>query len=160
VDDILMRIQLIAVGQKMPKWVQQGWQDYCQRLPQSFQLQLTEIPLGKRSRHCHLASLIEQEGKAMAQAIPANAYVIALDQAGKSLTSLQLADKLQDIQMTHSHLALLVGGPDGLAPDCLARADFTWSLSALTLAHPVVRVVIAETLYRTWSILQHHPYHR
>jgi 23S rRNA (pseudouridine1915-N3)-methyltransferase len=160
VDGGLMRIQLIAVGQKMPTWVQQGWQDYCQRLPKSFQLQLTEIPLAKRSRQCNLAALIEQEGKAIGQAIPTSAYVIALDQSGKSLTSPQLAAKLQEIQMTHSHLALLVGGPDGLAADCLARANFTWSLSALTLAHPIVRVVIAETLYRTWSILQHHPYHR
>ncbi|NKB47572.1 MAG: 23S rRNA (pseudouridine(1915)-N(3))-methyltransferase RlmH [Legionellales bacterium] len=155
-----MRIQLIAVGQKMPAWVQTGWQDYCQRLPKSFQLQLIEIPLAKRHSRSPIQPLIQQEGTAITQAIPSSAYVMALDQRGQSLTSEQLARKIETMQLTHSQLALLVGGPDGLAPDCLTQADFIWSLSPLTLPHPLVRLVVAETIYRSWSILQRHPYHR
>jgi 23S rRNA (pseudouridine1915-N3)-methyltransferase len=121
---------------------------------------LHEIPAGRRTKGADLRRLIDQEGTRQLAAIPAGAHVVALDLAGKQLDTESLARELRKRLAGGEHLALLVGGPEGLAPACLERARERWGLSKLTLAHPVVRVVLAEQLYRAWSIIANLPYHR
>ncbi len=155
-----MQIHLIAVGDRMPAWVEAGYHEYAKRLPHECRLVLREIPAGKRTKGADLKRLIEQEGARQLAAIPARARVIALDRSGRQMDTEQLATELKKRLAGGQDLALLVGGPEGLAPGCLKRADDRWSLSLLTLAHPVVRVVLAEQLYRAWSIVNNLPYHR
>lgn len=144
----------------MPSWVTSAYADYSKRLPKELKPQLLELPLGKRSQQTPPDKAIQREGETMLAAIPAQSYVIALDIPGKAYTTAQLATQLTAWQQYAKPLVLLIGGPDGLAPACLARANSTWSLSPLTLPHPLVRIIVIEQLYRAWSILQHHPYHR
>ncbi len=155
-----MQIHLIAVGDRMPAWVEAGYEEYAKRLLRECRLVLREIPAGKRTKGADLKRLIEQEGARQLAAIPASSRVIALDRGGRQMDTEQLAAELKRRLAGGQDLALLVGGPEGLASACLARADDKWSLSLLTLAHPVVRVVLAEQLYRAWSILKNLPYHR
>lgn len=155
-----MRISLIAVGTRMPAWVEAGVNEYRKRLPPEIQFDIREIALGKRGKNADIARAMSEEGEAMQAAITPRDRVIALDVRGKSLSTEQLAAKLAGWQMEGDDISLLVGGPDGLAPACLDRAAERWSLSALTLPHPLVRVLIAEQIYRAWSINHNHPYHR
>lgn len=155
-----MRIAVISVSGKQPDWVQAGFDSYARRLRGSCALDLTEISLAKRSKSVALTRVLEQEGKRMLAAIPKGAHVVALDEAGKSWSTLQLATRLKAWLGGGTPVALLIGGPDGMAPDCMARANERWSLSPLTLPHGLVRVIAAEALYRAWSLLEHHPYHR
>ncbi len=155
-----MQIHLIAVGDRMPAWVEAGYEEYAKRLPRECRLTLREIPAGKRTKGADLKRLIEQEGARQLAAIPTGCRVIALDRGGRQMDTEQLAAELKKRLASGQDLALLVGGPEGLAPACVKRADDRWSLSLLTLAHPVVRVVLAEQLYRAWSILKNLPYHR
>lgn len=155
-----MKIKLIAVGTKMPAWVNEGFQDYVKRLPKDFALELVEIPMAPRGKNTDIAKAIHKEGDSMLDAIPANDKVIALEVLGKSWSTEQLAEQAKDWRMMGKNISLLVGGPDGLDPRCSARADQKWSLSALTLPHPVVRVILAEQVYRAWTLMNNHPYHR
>ena len=155
-----MRISLIAVGTRMPAWVEAGIAEYRKRLPPEIHFEIREIALGKRGKNADIARAMQDEGEAMLAAITPRDRVIALDVLGKSLSTEQLAGKLAQWQMDGDDISLLVGGPDGLASECLARAAEKWSLSALTLPHPLVRVLLAEQLYRAWSINANHPYHR
>lgn len=155
-----MKINIIAVGTKMPKWVTEGVDEYSKRLPSDFSIKVTEIPLGQRGKNADLARAIQKEGELMLAAIGERDHVIALEVKGKPWSTEQLAQKAKDWQMSGQNIALLVGGPDGLAKPCIDRANQSWSLSPLTLPHPVVRILLAEQLYRAWSILQNHPYHR
>lgn len=155
-----MLIHLICIGQKMPAWVTSGYEEYARRLPVSCRLQLVEIPLKKRTKTSDLTRLQQEEGEKMLAMIPANAHVIALDERGQQWRSEQLADSLAHWQQHHPQVALLVGGPEGLAPACLQQAQQRWSLSAGTLPHPLVRIVVAEQVYRAWTLLNNHPYHR
>lgn len=155
-----MQIHIIAVGERMPAWVDAGYQEYAKRLPRECRLVLREVPAGRRTKGADLRRLIEQEGQRQLDAIPAGARVIALDRGGKQLDTESLAAEIKRRMASGDNLALLIGGPEGLAPACLARADARWALSELTLAHPVVRVVLAEQLYRAWSIINNLPYHR
>ncbi len=155
-----MRFKLIAVGTKMPAWVETGFNEYAKRLPRDFSLEVVELPLGPRGKNASIAKAIAKEGEQMMAAIPKGDKVIALDVQGKPWSTEKLASNLADWSMEYSNYSLLVGGPDGLAPECLARADAKWSMSALTLPHPLVRIVLAEQLYRAWSILNNHPYHK
>ena len=155
-----MYIDLICIGHKMPAYVEMGFKEYAKRLPTLCRLNLIEIPLRKRSKNVDLARLQRQEGEQMLAAIPKGAYVIALDERGKMWNSPQLSKQLGLWMQDYSKVALLVGGPEGLSDDCLQRAQQHWSLSALTLPHQLVRIVVAEQLYRAWSLLNNHPYHR
>jgi 23S rRNA (pseudouridine1915-N3)-methyltransferase len=155
-----MNIHLIAVGDKMPRWVQDGYAEYAKRLPAECSLQLVEIAPGKRGRHSDIARTIRDEGERMLAAVPKGARVIALEVAGRAWTTEQLAGQLEGWLAGGCDIALLVGGPEGLAEPCRERADQQWSLSPLTLPHPLVRVLLSEQLYRAWSILRGHPYHR
>ena len=155
-----MRIRLIAVGTKMPDWVEQGYGEYAKRLPRDCTVELVELPLGPRGKSSSTAVAMEREGQAMMAAIGKGDRVIALDVKGKAWSTEQLARNMDEWRMSGANYSLLIGGPDGLAPECLALAEAKWSLSALTLPHPLVRILLIEQLYRAYSILHNHPYHK
>ena len=154
-----MRARLIAVGDRMPAWVADGYAEYVKRLSRELPLELVEISTKQRGSR-DPARAIADEGQQMLAAIPKGAHVIALDGRGKSWSSEELAAQLAQWRMQGQDLALLIGGPDGLAPTALERAQQRWSLGPLTLPHPLVRIVVAEQLYRAVSLLGNHPYHR
>ncbi|MHB8454276.1 MAG: 23S rRNA (pseudouridine(1915)-N(3))-methyltransferase RlmH [Acidiferrobacterales bacterium] len=155
-----MRIHLIVVGTRMPEWVSTAFTEYSSRLRSGCQLELREIPAGKRHKAANIAQIVGQEGERALAALPADARVIALERQGQVRTTDQVARAMEVWLREGRDIAFFIGGPEGLAPECLDRADELWSLSALTLPHPLVRVLLAEQLYRAWSILNHLPYHR
>lgn len=155
-----MRIKVYAVGTKMPAWVEQGCQHYLKRMPREIVVQFTEFPLIKRQKNANLEKVKNVEGAQMLNQIGSRETVVALEVGGRSWTTQQVAQRLTDWQESGNDAVLLIGGPDGLSDHCLQRADSLWSLSSLTLPHPLVRVILAEQLYRAWSILRGHPYHR
>jgi len=155
-----MRIHLIAVGTRMPSWVTEGYSDYARRLPRECALQLHEIPPARRRKSLTVEQACQEEGRLMLAAIPHDVHVIALEVSGRGWSTEQLATQLHGWLGSGRDVALLVGGPDGLAPECLARAAQAWSLSPLTFPHALVRVLVAEQLYRAWTINSGHPYHR
>lgn len=155
-----MRIHLIAVGERMPAWVNAAYAEYANRLPAECSLSLREIPAVKRGKNADLARIAETEGARMLEAIPRDCLVIALDEKGRHFSTAELSRRLDEWMHSGRDLALLVGGPEGLTDACRARADLIWSLSPLTFPHPLVRVILAEQLYRAWSLLRGHPYHR
>jgi 23S rRNA (pseudouridine1915-N3)-methyltransferase len=144
----------------MPDWVQAGYEEYAKRMPRECALDIREVPLAQRGKNADIARAIEKESEAILAGLPAQERVIALDVRGKLQSTESLRDAIQHWQMSGGNTSFLIGGPDGLSPDCLARASERWSLSALTLPHPLVRIVLAEQLYRAWSMLNNHPYHR
>lgn len=154
-----MRVSLIAVGQRMPAWVQQGFGDYTQRLKARLPLTLVEVPAVKRGSG-DVARAMEEEGRRLLATVKPDHHVVALDERGKSRTSIELSQWLAKRLQEGRDLCFLVGGADGFAPAVLQRADERWSLSALTLPHALVRVVFAEQLYRAVTLLDGHPYHR
>jgi 23S rRNA (pseudouridine1915-N3)-methyltransferase len=155
-----MIISLIAMGKKMPQWIQEGFAEYAKRLPLDLKLELIAIPSHKRTSKQDISRTIRQENEQMLAAIPKDSYTIALDVKGVQWDTYQLAMHLQKWRNSGQSISLLVGGPEGLAQACLDRADHKWSLSLLTFPHTLIRVMVAEQLYRAWSILSHHPYHR
>jgi 23S rRNA (pseudouridine1915-N3)-methyltransferase len=155
-----MKIQFICVGTRVPRWVQEGYGDYARRIPAECALQLVEIAPGRRGKGADTTRAVREEGDRMLRAIPRASRVVALDVGGRAWTTEQLSEQLAGWLGEGRDLCLLVGGPDGLAEECLKRAHQRWSLSLLTLPHALVRVVVAEQIYRAWSILRGHPYHR
>jgi len=155
-----MKISLIALGKRLPDWVNNGVAEYAGRLTGEISLSVVEIPLPKRAKSVSIAQLLAQEGQAMLAAIAKGDWVVALDLRGRAFSTEQFAKQLSNWRDDGRDLSLLVGGPDGLAPGCLQRADLHWSLSSLTLPHPLARIVVAEQIYRAVSILRNHPYHR
>jgi 23S rRNA (pseudouridine1915-N3)-methyltransferase len=155
-----MRVRLIAVGNKMPKWVAEGYDEYSKRLPKDFALELVEIPMSPRGKNTDIPKAIRKEGDAMLEVISSGDKVIAMEVLGKEWSTEQLSDQTEQWRMDGYNVSLLVGGPDGLDPRCTARADQVWSLSRLTLPHPMVRVILAEQIYRAWTLMNNHPYHR
>lgn len=155
-----MRLTLYAVGNKMPAWVTQGFNEYCRRFPRDMSFHLEEITPGKRGKNADIARILEKEGQQTLAAIPKGNCIVTLEVEGKPWTTPQLAQNLTKWQLDGRDVALLVGGPEGLAPACIAASEQKWSLSPLTLPHPMVRIVVAESLYRAWSINNNHPYHR
>ena len=153
-------MRLLAIGTRMPGWVEEGCTEYTKRLSGDISLELVEITAGKRLKGADLARLKEQEGEALLAALKPQERVIALDVLGRTLSTEDMAATLRDWQVDGRPAALLIGGPEGLSRAVLERADEKWSLSRLTLPHPLVRIVIAEQLYRAWSLLKGHPYHR
>jgi len=144
----------------MPGWVNDAYQEYARRLPRECSLKLVEIPLGSRAKSKPVERAIAEEGKRMLSAISEGQRVIALDVGGRGWSTEQLAEQLKLWMQDGRNVSLLIGGPDGLAGDCLERAEQRWSLSPLTLPHPLVRVLLAEQLYRAWTLTTGHPYHR
>ena len=155
-----MIIHFICAGTRMPRWVQEGYEEYAKRLPRECALRLVEIPLGRRAKNRSVSRAVEEEGERMLAATPRDCRVEALDVGGRAWSTKDLATELEGWLGGGRDLVLLVGGPEGLAPACLERADGRWSLSPLTLPHALVRVLVAEQIYRAWSLLRNHPYHR
>ena len=155
-----MQIHLIAVGNRMPTWVSQGYEEFARRMPAECRLKLIEIPPAKRTKAADIKRLVRQEGERILEAVPKNALVVALDVTGRQWATEELALQLDGWMHEGRDIALLVGGPEGLAPACLEQADRSWSLSPLTFPHPLVRIIVAEQLYRATTILKHHPYHK
>lgn len=154
-----MRLRLLAVGTRMPRWVDEGFADYAARLPRECRLELKPLALGKRSRGTPPAPAIADEGRRLLAASE-GCRRVCLDVRGVAVDTPGLAGRLAGWMQDGQDVALLVGGPDGLAAECLAGAAWRWSLSPLTLPHGLVRVLVAEQLYRAWTVLSGHPYHR
>ncbi len=144
----------------MPQWVEQGFREYAQRMPKLCQLQLIEIAAKKRGKNADTARILRDEAAALQESVPKGALVVALDRRGKHIDTQALASKLQTWVDDSQDIAIMIGGPEGIAPHYLSQIQTKWSLSAMTFAHPVVRVMLAEQLYRAWSINANLPYHR
>lgn len=155
-----MQIKLLAVGQKMPAWVEAGFAEYAKRITGDCQLVLHELPMQKRGKLVNIEQMKAKEAQAIKAQIKPNDYVVALDVLGKAVSTPDLAQHLSDWQRLGKNIALIIGGPDGIDAQLLQSADSKISLSKLTLPHPLVRVLLAEQLYRAWSINHGHPYHR
>jgi 23S rRNA (pseudouridine1915-N3)-methyltransferase len=154
-----VKLRLLAVGTRMPSWVREAYEEYASRLPAQLPLVLTQIEPGARPGG-NARAAIEAEGKKLLAALKDDDVVVALDERGAQWSTRELAAFLGQRMQEGRDVALLVGGPDGLSSAVLARADLKWSLSRLTLPHALVRVVLAETLYRAHAVLTNHPYHR
>ena len=154
-----MKLKLLAVGTRMPQWVETGFNEYHKRMPAELKLESIEIPLSPKGKGSSSQSK-ESQGQAILKHIDKQDRVVALDVLGKAMSTESLATQLANWQMNGQDICLLIGGPDGLSADCLQRANMKWSLSDLTLPHPLVRVLLMEQLYRAWTINQNHPYHR
>ncbi len=155
-----MHVRVIAVGTKMPSWVEKGVEEYQKRLPREWRFEWLELPLGQRSKSSAVDKAVQSEGDAILAALQPGEKVIALEVKGKSWSTEQLSAEMSDWQMSGQNIALLIGGPDGLSLACRQRADVQWSLSNLTLPHPMVRILLIEQLYRAWTLLANHPYHK
>jgi 23S rRNA (pseudouridine1915-N3)-methyltransferase len=155
-----MRARLIAIGERMPAWVAEGFAEYRKRLSHDLPLELVELKPGARGKGRDDVRAMQEEGAAILAALPRDIHVIALDGHGKMWSSEELAEQLAKWRMSGRDIAFLIGGPDGHSPDVLDRADQKWSLGPLTLPHMLVRLVLAEQLYRATTLLAGHPYHR
>ena len=155
-----MQINLISVGNRMPGWVQQGYDEYARRMPKECELVLKEIAPGKRGKNSDIARIVKDEGERMINAIPSRTHVVTLDIPGKPWATPELSIAMKRWLENGQNIALMVGGPEGLSDSVRDLARESWSLSRLTFPHPLVRIVVAEQLYRAWSILNNHPYHR
>ncbi|MFT5425288.1 MAG: 23S rRNA (pseudouridine1915-N3)-methyltransferase [Gammaproteobacteria bacterium] len=155
-----MRIHLIAVGKKMPEWINSGYTEFSKRMPPEMKINLIEITPSVRNKSTTTEKNIKEEGERIQFAIPSNSRLIVLDEKGKNFSSIELSKQMESWLPMGQDISIVIGGSDGIDPLIIQRADKTWSLSSFTLPHALVRVVIAEQLYRAWSILQGHPYHR
>jgi len=155
-----MIIHFITVGQKMPKWVQEGYAEYAKRLPKSCALNLIELPMAQRGKTGSADKYKAEEAKKILAAIPKGAQLIVLDEHGQQVTTKGLADKLEEWLGSGQDVALIVGGPDGLEQSLIQQAKWKWGLSKLTMPHPMVRILVAEQIYRAYSVINNHPYHR
>lgn len=156
----MQKITICAVGQKMPKWVNEASQELAKRLHQKMQLEWIELPLIKRSGIQQLSQILEKEYQLFLEAIPPKAHLISLDAKGKLYSSEQLANRMSELQQHTSHWCIIIGGPEGLHPELKAKAEESWSFSPLTFPHPLVRLILLESLYRSWCIQHNHPYHK
>lgn len=156
----MIKITLITLGNKMPEWAIEAKDEFAKRLQEHATLQCIEIPLQKRNKTSDLSRILEKEEQSMREMIPNGSRLIALDKSGKQFSSESLALHLEKLQQHHSHLCFIIGGPEGLQPSLLKDCHEKWSLSLLTFPHALARVILVETLYRSWSILNHHPYHK
>jgi 23S rRNA (pseudouridine1915-N3)-methyltransferase len=159
-----LKLTLIAVGHRMPAWVNAGFEEYARRMPRGSPLRLTEVkpePRGEAKAHASTVSrLTAAEGERIAAAYPKRCIKVVLDERGRTSTTRELAVRIGAWQTEGRDIAFVIGGADGLAPTVKRDADFMWSLSPLTLPHGLVRVIVAEQLYRAFSIVRNHPYHR
>lgn len=155
-----MLLRILAIGTKMPSWISEGYQEYAKRFPPGWKLELREIPAEKRTLNSDTQRIIQCESEKIISSLKNTHRMIALDINGVSWTTEQLSKQLQNWSQDKQNIDFVIGGPDGLSESCLEKAEICWSLSPLTLPHPLVRVILIEQLYRALSILQQHPYHR
>lgn len=155
-----MQLIIAAVGHKMPAWIEAGFNEYAKRMPPECRIQLKEIKPVERSGSRTAETVMAQERTKIEAAIPKGSRIVALDERGKDITTVQLAQLLTQWQQDGRDVTFVVGGADGLDAGFKASADMLLRISSLTLPHGMVRVMLAEQLYRAWSITQNHPYHR
>lgn len=144
----------------MPQWVKMGYEEYSGRLRADVTLKLIEIPALPRKKNADVKRILKEEGDKLQKAIPKGAMVVGLDVIGQAVTTPQLSEKMASWMLSGRDIALLIGGPEGFSPEIKSLFEQSLSLSKLTLPHPMVRVLVAEQLFRAWSILNNHPYHR
>ena len=156
----MLTIHLVVIGDKMPAWVDRGVEEYQKRIRGSMALNLVQVAAHKRGKKADIERIVAEEDRKLLAAIPPGCRTIALDRSGKSISTLDMVERIEQWLQDGEQIAMLVGGPEGLSSALIAEADETWSLSALTFAHPVVRVVLAEQVYRCYSVLEGLPYHR
>ena len=155
-----MQFDLIAIGRRMPTWIDSAFCEYSKRLPKSINFNLIEITPATRSKNKNLEQLKKIEEEKINAVIASGNLVIALDEKGKMISSHSLSVQLQTWMYNQQHISILVGGADGLSSSIKNKADQIWSLSEMTLPHGLVRIIMIEQLYRAWSIINCHPYHR
>lgn len=155
-----MNIYVVAIGKSMPSWVSSGWHEYQQRMPADYQLHLIEIAAERRTKQADLKKIATKEENKLIDAIPKGAICVALDRTGKTIDTKTLAKNLQTWHDISQDICFIIGGPEGLSDSFLRQSDRIWSLSALTLPHPMVRLILSEQIFRAWSIIVNHPYHR
>ncbi len=155
-----MEIHLLAIGTRMPGWVDEGFNEYSRRLGRDCEIVLKALPSPRKSKTENSAKVKQQEGELLLAAIPPDAYAVALHEHGKMLDTVAISQKLGDWFEQYRRVALIVGGADGLSEECLAACKERWSLSRMTFPHSLVRVIVAEQIYRAYSLLHNHPYHR
>lgn len=155
-----MKLIVAAVGVRMPDWVTDAWRDYSRRMPADCAVELREIKPEPRTSGKTPAQMMQAEAQRLLAAVPATAITVALDERGKDLTTNDVFHQLEDWRASGQDVALFIGGPDGLDPELKHRAQHRWRLSSMTLPHPMVRIILAEQLYRAWAIMTNHPYHR
>jgi len=155
-----MKLQILAVGHKMPGWIASGFDEYAKRMPPELRIELREIKPEPRTGSRTAQSVMAAERQRIEAALPKGARIVALDERGQDWTTMQLAAALPAWQQEGRDVSFVIGGADGLAPELKARAELMLRVSSLTLPHGMVRVLLAEQLYRAWSITQNHPYHR
>ncbi|RZO72281.1 MAG: 23S rRNA (pseudouridine(1915)-N(3))-methyltransferase RlmH [Halieaceae bacterium] len=154
-----MRLRVLAIGQKMPAWVDQGVEEYARRMPREISVEWLDIPPAKRGSATREKYRV-QEAEAIEAKLSGKDYVVALDISGKAVSTELIAERFDQWQMQGEQISIVIGGPDGLHPNILKGAKERWSLGQVTLPHPLVRVILAEQLYRAWSVQAGHPYHR
>ena len=155
-----MQVTVIAVGHRMPDWIEEGFQEYAKRMPPEWHFALKELKPVERSGNRTAQTVMAGEATKILSAIPKNARIIALDEHGKDYTTVQLATTMKQWQQDGRDIVFIIGGADGLDPDLKKKADMLVRLSSLTLPHGMVRILLTEQLYRASTILQNHPYHR
>jgi len=163
-----MQISIIAIGNKMPAWVNANCHEYFRRMPKDISLKLIELPAQKRGKNQSIDAIRRKETEQLLAAVPDRNNIVVLDERGQSISTRSLAKKFYDWQLDGRDVCLLIGGPDGIDFSVFAEggigkslgAEWRWSLSMLTFPHPLVRVIVAEQLYRAWSVSAGHPYHR
>jgi 23S rRNA (pseudouridine1915-N3)-methyltransferase len=155
-----MKCRVIAAGTRLPDWINAGFHDYQRRLKKPISIELVEIPVAARSSSSSARQAMDKEGRAMLAALAKDDHVVALEVAGRPVSTQELAAWLETRMQEGGDVAFLIGGPDGLAPGCRKRAAAAWSLSRLTFPHALARVILAEQLYRAASLIAGHPYHR
>lgn len=155
-----MRITIVAVGLKQPAWAETAVEDYINRFPSDWKVELKIVKAEDRSPNKPISRVMELEAARIRAALPKNAFLVILDERGKDLTSVNLAQQLQKWDAQGEHIALVIGGADGIDPSLKAEGRAMLRISSFTLPHALVRVMIAEQLYRAWSLLHNHPYHR
>lgn len=155
-----MRVQIVAIGDRMPGWVEQGFREYIKRIGPGLTIDMAEISPEKRGKSSDVRRIMQKEAERMRQIVPKGNYVIVLDRKGKSWSTENLAENIAAWQQDGTNISILIGGPEGINRELLDQADARISLSAMTFPHPLVRIILAEQLYRAYSILNHHPYHK
>lgn len=155
-----MKLHILSIGKGMPDWVNQGTMEYLKRMPKEFEVILHEIPAVKRGENANCEQIKQQESTRLLEKIPKGSYSIALDPKGKTFTTEVLAQHIDGFYQEHQDITVLIGGPEGLSAECLEKVRQSWSLSALTFPHALVRIILAEQLYRAMTIIKKLPYHR
>ena len=155
-----MKIHLVAIGHKMPAWVEQACDDYIRRLPAELRIHSIQLPLIKRGKNPDISRIVRDESRKILAALPKDSLLVVLDVQGQSVTTMKFSGLLETWLQHGQDVSIVIGGPDGVSDELLSKARNRLSLSALTFPHPLVRVILLEQIYRAWSILNNHPYHR